>query len=179
MNLLRSVKGSVLWLLQDNEWATCNLKKEAEKRNIASDRLIFAKRIPLPEHLARHRHADLFIDTLPYNAHTTASDALWSGLPVLTLMGESFASRVAASLLNAIRLPELITTTQHGYEDLAIELASNPHKLSAIKKKLSENRLTAPLFDTTLFTKHLESAYTKMMERYWEDLPPEHIYISP
>ena len=131
-----------------------------------------------PEHMARHKAADLFLDTLPYNAHTTASDALWSGLPVLTCMGESFASRVAASLLNAIGLPELVTTTQNEYELLAIELASTPEKLKAIKDKLERNRLVTPLFDTPRFTKIIETAYTKMYERYQVDLPPEHIYIT-
>jgi predicted O-linked N-acetylglucosamine transferase (SPINDLY family) len=122
--------------------------------------------------------ADLFIDTFPYNAHTTASDALWAGLPVLTCMGESFASRVAASLLNAIELPELITTTQQQYESTAIELATNPEKLNAIKDKLEQNRLTTALFDTTHFTKNIEAAYIKIYERYQADLPPDHIYIE-
>jgi predicted O-linked N-acetylglucosamine transferase (SPINDLY family) len=134
--------------------------------------------MPLSEHLARHRQADLFLDTLPYNAHTTCSDALWAGLPVLTLVGQSFASRVAASLLNAIGLPELITNTQEEYEALAIELAMNPQKLRDIKLKLARNRLTTPLFDTPLFTKNLEAAYIKMMKRYQADLQPDHITIT-
>ncbi|MBT8622637.1 hypothetical protein AOC22_07090, partial [Polynucleobacter paneuropaeus] len=178
MRILKAVEGSVLWLLQDNHWAPENLKKEAEKQGIAADRLLFAERLPLPEHLARHRQADLFLDTFPYNAHTTTSDALWAGLPVLTLMGESFASRVAASLLNAIGLPELITSTQQEYEALAIELAQNPQKLIEIKLKLAKNRLTAPLFDTPLFTKNLEATYIKMYERYRADLQPDHITIT-
>ena len=177
MRILRAVEGSVLWLFQDNSWALENLKKEAEKQGIAADRLVFAERLPLPEHLARHRQADLFLDTFPYNAHTTTSDALWTGLPVLTLMGKSFASRVAASLLNAIGLPELITSNQEEYEALAIELALNPHKLADIKLKLAKNRLTTPLFDTPLFTKNLEAAYIKMYERYQDDLEPDHISI--
>jgi predicted O-linked N-acetylglucosamine transferase (SPINDLY family) len=127
--------------------------------------------------LARHRQADLFLDTYPYNAHTTTSDALWAGLPVLTLMGQSFASRMAASILNAIGLSELITTTQKEYEALAIEIALNPNKLADIKYKLETNRLTAPLFDTPLFTKNIEAAYIKMMERYHADLEPDHISI--
>ena len=114
----------------------------------------------------------------PYNAGTTASDTLWAGLPVLTLMGHSFASRVAASLLHAIDLPELITTTPAEYEALAIELATKPDQLNAIKQKLSLNRLTSPLFNTPLFTRHIECAYTQIMERYWEDMPPEHIDIE-
>jgi predicted O-linked N-acetylglucosamine transferase (SPINDLY family) len=177
MRILKAVEGSVLWLLQDNAWATENLKKEAEKQGIALDRLVFAERLPLSEHLARHRLADLFLDTFPYNAHTTTSDALWSGLPVLTKMGKSFASRVAASLLNAVGLSELITSTQEEYEALAIELAMNSKKLETIKLKLANNRLTAPLFDTPLFTKNLESAYIKMYERYQNDLKPDHLSI--
>jgi predicted O-linked N-acetylglucosamine transferase (SPINDLY family) len=178
MQILNAVKGSILWLLQDNHWAVENLKKEAEKQGIAPDRLVFAERLPLPEHLARHRQADLFLDTHPCNAHTTTSDALWVGLPVLTLMGKSFASRVAASLLNAIGLPELITSTQEEYEALAIELAMNPKKLADIKLKLKNNRLTTPLFDTPLFTKNLETAYIEMYERYHAGLEPDHITIA-
>ena len=178
MRILRAVEGSVLWLLQDNSWALENLKKEAEKQGVAPDRLVFAERLPLPEHLARHRQADLFLDTAPCNAHTTTSDALWVGLSVLTLMGESFGSRVAASLLNAVGLPELITSTQEEYEALAIELALNSKKLSEIKLKLANNRFTTPLFDTPLFTKNLEAAYIKMYEQYQADLEPEHIFIT-
>ncbi|QWD94694.1 tetratricopeptide repeat protein [Polynucleobacter sp. MG-Unter2-18] len=177
MRILKAVEGSILWLFQDNSWAVENLKKEAEKQGIAADRLVFAERLPLPEHLARHRQADLFLDTFPYNAHTTTSDALWAGLPVLTLIGRSFASRVAASLLKAIGLPELITSTQEEYEALAIELAINPNKLKDIKLKLAKNRLTTPLFDTPLFTKNLEVAYSEMYERYQDDLQPDHITI--
>jgi predicted O-linked N-acetylglucosamine transferase (SPINDLY family) len=178
MRILSAVEGSVLWLLQDNSWVVDNLKKEAQKRGIDGQRLVFADRVPLSEHLARHRQADLFLDTYPYNAHTTTSDALWSGLPVLTLMGRSFASRVAASLLNAIGLPELITSTQEEYEALAIDLALNPNKLTDIKNKLANNRLTDPLFDTPLFTQNLEAAYIKMMERYQADLKPDHMFIA-
>jgi predicted O-linked N-acetylglucosamine transferase (SPINDLY family) len=178
MRILKAVEGSVLWLLQDNSWALENLKKEAEKYGISAERLVFAERLPLPEHLARHCQADLFLDTLPYNAHTTTSDALWTGLPVLTLMGRTFASRVAASLLNAIGLPELISNTQEEYEALAIELAIHPDKLADIKLKLANNRLTTPLFDTPLFTRNLESAYIKIYERYHADLGSAHILID-
>jgi predicted O-linked N-acetylglucosamine transferase (SPINDLY family) len=178
VRILKVVKGSVLWLLEDNPIAVLNLRKEAQVRGLDPNRLVFAKRANPPEHLARHRAADLFIDTLPYNAHTTASDALWAGLPVLTCMGESFASRVAASLLNAIELPELITTTQKQYEARAIELATNPEKLKAIKYKLERNRLTTALFDTPRFTKHIEAAYKQMYERYQDDLPLNNIYIE-
>ena len=177
MRILKAVEGSVLWLLQDNSWTVENLKKEAEKQGIKADRLVFAGRLHLPEHLARHRQADLFLDTFPYNAHTTASDALWAGLPILTFMGSSFASRVAASLLNAIGLPELITTSQAEYESLAIELAKSPQKLEDLGLKLANNRLHAPLFDTPLFTKNLEAAYIKMYERHQADLGAEHISL--
>ena len=178
MRILNKVEGSVLWLFEGNPSAADNLRKEAEQRGVDEKRLVFAKRIPLPEHLARHRAADLFIDTLPCNAHTTASDALWAGLPVLTCTGEAFASRVASSLLTAIDLPELITTTQEAYEALAVELATNPERIKAIKQKLERNRLTTPLFDTQSFTKHIEDAYTQMVERYHADLAPDHIYVG-
>ena len=133
--------------------------------------------MPLPEHLARHQCADLFIDTLPYNAHTTASDALWTGLPVLTCQGETFVGRVATSMLSAMHLPELITTTLEDYERVTIELAMNPEKLARIKQKLDDNRLTTPLFDTMLFTKHIEKAYTAMYERHLAGLVPDHLII--
>jgi predicted O-linked N-acetylglucosamine transferase (SPINDLY family) len=178
MRILNQVEGSVLWLFEDNPTAAANLRKEAGSRHVDPDRLVFAHRIPsLPEHMARHRLADLFLDTLPYNAHTTAADALWSGLPVLTRIGETFAGRVAASLLTAIGLPELITTSPEAYEALAIDFATNPDKLSSIKNRLIQNRLTAPLFDTERLTRHLEAAYAAMYERYQADLPPDHIYV--
>jgi predicted O-linked N-acetylglucosamine transferase (SPINDLY family) len=178
MRILGQVDDSVLWLLEDNGTAVDNLRREAQARGVSAARLIFAPRLPLPEHLARHRAADLFIDTLPCNAHTTASDALWAGLPVLTRMGESFAARVAASLLNAIGLSELITTTQEQYETMAIELASNRGRLVEISEKLNRNRLTEPLFDTELFTRHLENAYAQMHERYQADLNPDDIDVA-
>lgn len=177
MRILKQVEGSVLWLLEDNAKAATNLKKEATFRGVDAERLVFAKRIPAPEHLARHRAADLFLDTLPCNAHTTASDALWAGLPVLTCTGETFSGRVAASLLNAIHLPELITSTAVSFEAVAIELANNPDKLKKIKQKLANNRLTTPLFDTRLFTRHIEAAYMTMYERYQAGLSPECIYV--
>ena len=151
MRVLKATGGSVLWLLEDNPTAARNLRKEAQIRGVDPERLVFAARMKLDEHLARHRVADLFIDTLPCNAHTTASDALWAGLPVLTQMGQSFAARVAASLLNAMDLPELITNTREEYEAGAIELANNPLRLSEIKKKLEQNRETSPLFNGKLF----------------------------
>jgi predicted O-linked N-acetylglucosamine transferase (SPINDLY family) len=178
MKILATVQDSVLWLLEDNPSAVINLKKEALIRGVEPNRLIFAKRISPADHLARHKVADLFLDTLPYNAHTTASDALWAGLPVLTCIGESFAGRVAASLLNAIELPELITTSQSQFEATAVDLATNPNKIKTIKEKLQHNRLTTALFDTSRFAKHIESAYTQMYERYQNNLLPDHIYIK-
>ena len=178
MRILESVDGSVLWLLEDNPLAGGNLRKEAARRGVDTDRLVFAGRMGLPEHLARHRLADLFLDTLPCNAHTTASDALWAGLPVLSCIGESFAGRVAASLLNAIRLPELITSSQEEYEALAIKLANDPDKLLEIRMRLEKNRLTAPLFDSDMFTRHFESALNEMYERYHLGLPPGNIYVK-
>jgi predicted O-linked N-acetylglucosamine transferase (SPINDLY family) len=162
--------------------ATSNLRQEAARRGIAPERLVFARPLPLAEHLARERLAGLFLDTLPYNAHTSASDALWAGVPVLTRMGESFAGRVAASLLRALSLPEsdlaeLITTTPTAYEALAIELALNPARLRDLRERLARNRLTTPLFDTAAFTRHIESAYTAMITRYHANLPPTHIHI--
>ena len=148
-------------------------------RGVDSSRVIFAKRVELmSDHLARYAIGDLFLDTHPYNAHTTAVDSLKAGVPVLTLVGQSFASRVAASLLNAMGLSELITTNQENYEAMAIELAKNPKKIADIKQKIIENRLTSPLFDTPLFTKNLEAAYIKMYERYHADLEPDHIVIK-
>jgi predicted O-linked N-acetylglucosamine transferase (SPINDLY family) len=177
MRILKQVQDSVLWLFEATVMAANNLRKEAAARGINPDRLVFAKRMALADHLARHRLADLFLDTLPYNAHTTASDALWTGLPVLTCLGQPFAGRVAASLLSAIHLPELITTTFEDYERLAIELATNPGLLARIKKRLAANRLTTPLFDTKLFAKNIEAAYTAMYERHQARLPPDHIII--
>ena len=178
MRILNAVPDSVMFLYAENKWAENNLKLEAEKRRVSQTRLVFGARISRSDYLARYRAADLFLDTLPYNAGTTASDALWAGLPVLTCMGESFASRVAASLLNAIELPELITTTQEEYEATAIELATNPIKLKAIRDKLERNSLTTALFDTPRFTKHIEAAYKEMYECYQADLPPDHIYMD-
>lgn len=178
MHLLQKIEGSVLWLLEDNAAASKNLTVEAKKFGIHSDRLIFAKRLDLPRHLARHQCADLFLDTFPYNAHTTASDSLWAGLPVLTMAGKSFASRVAASLLTAIGLSELITHTPEEYEALAIDLASNPRKLQAIKEKLAANRLTTPLFDTKGFTQDIEGLYLKMYERHQSGLGPAMIQTN-
>ena len=167
MRLLKKVNGSVLWLFKSNQLAEDNLRSEAEAQGILSERLIFAKPVPHAEHLTRHRLADLFIDTFNVNAHTTASDALWAGLPIVTKLGKGFAARVAGSLLTAIHLPELITVTEQEYEKLILELATNPKRLSAIKQKLAANRLSTPLFNSELFTKHLEDGYEQAYDRYF------------
>ena len=178
MRILKAVPRSVLWLFEDNHMAAINLRKEAAARGIDEDRLVFAKPMPLDHHLARHSAADLFLDTTPVNAHTTASDALWAGLPLLTCIGESFASRVAASLLQAVGMPEFIANTQEEYEEKAIGLAQNPAQLKALRQKLQFNRLNAPLFNTEKITSHIEKAYANVYERYHADLMPENIYVE-
>jgi len=177
MQLLQRVPGSVLWLLEDTPLAAANLRRAAAAHGIAAGRLVFAPRMSLDQHLARHRVADLFLDTLPYNAHTTASDALWAGLPVITRQGETFASRVAASLLKAVGLPELITASADAYLALALELANDAPRLAALHQKLADNRLVQPLFDTRLFARHIEAGYTAMWQRYQAGLPPDHITV--
>ena len=178
LRILSKVPGSVLFLLADNVFAEQNLKKAALANGIDQNRLIFAERLPAPEYLARYRLADLFLDTLPYNAGTTASDALWAGLPVLTCLGESFASRLAASLLTAVGLPELITSTQEHYEALAIELATNPQNLAALKTKLAKNLSTTALFDIQVFTDNIEAAYMQIYQRNKANLPPKDFYVG-
>lgn len=176
MTILQGVEGSVLWLTDDNKLAAVNLKKEARSRGVDPDRLILANRMPSPaDHLARLRVADLFLDTLPYNAHATANDALWAGLPVLTLQGQTFAGRVAASLLNASGLPELVATTAEAYVALAIGLATDPGRLQAIRRKLASDHLRTPLFDGSL-TRHIEGIYAAIYERHMQGLPPSHIH---
>ena len=179
MRLLASVEGSVLWLLQDNSAVVANLRREAKARGIAGERLIFAPRTDPASHLARQGCADLFLDTLPYGAHTTGSDALWVGLPVLTCTGSTFAGRVAASLLHAAGLPEMVTASLVDYEALALALARDPARLSAIKAKLNANRDSCALFDTARMTRSLEAAYTMMWEIYQRGLPPATFRLDP
>ena len=175
--LLKKIDNSVLWLIDGNSEATENLKKEAKIRNIDVCRLIFAKRMKLEDHLARHKNADLFLDTLPYNAHTTASDSLWAGLPVLTCLGKAFPGRVAASLLRSLDLPELITYSENEYISKAEELALNPEKLTLIKNKLDTNKFSQPLFNTELFCRNLESAFKIIFEKYSLGLETEDIRL--
>jgi predicted O-linked N-acetylglucosamine transferase (SPINDLY family) len=177
MRILKAVPGSVLLLYAAYEPIEANLRAQAAKQGVDPQRLVFGERLAPPEYLARYRTADLFLDTFPYTAGTTASDALWVGLPVLTLTGEAFVSRTAASLLTAIGAPEMITSTQQQYEQLAIELASNPQRLAEIRAKIQRNRLTCPLFDTPRFTRNLEAAYRAIHDRYRAGLPPDHIRI--
>jgi predicted O-linked N-acetylglucosamine transferase (SPINDLY family) len=178
MRLLKKVAGSVLWLSIRDATAIRNLRTQAQMRGVSPERLVFAGRMELSDHFARHRQADLFLDTFYYNAHTTASDALWAGLPVLTCLGNTFAGRVAASLLNAVGLPELITYSHQEYESLALQLATDRQRLMSLRDKLARNRGTQPLFDTVRFTKHVETAYTAMWQRQQAGLPPHHICVE-
>ncbi|MGV0981880.1 MAG: tetratricopeptide repeat protein [Polynucleobacter sp.] len=173
--ILKSVEQSVIFLHAENVTVRKNLLAEFEMRGIGGQSVIFAERLPRKEYLARYRVADLFLDTSPYNAGTTASDALWAGLPVLTFLGQSFSSRMGASLLNSIGLSELVGSSQREYESIAIDLGKNRDKLESIKIKLAENRLRMSLFDTQLFTRNLEDAYEKAYARYQDGLLPEHI----
>jgi predicted O-linked N-acetylglucosamine transferase (SPINDLY family) len=172
MRVLLAVPGSVLWLIDAGAGVRDNLRREAVGRGVAPERLVFAPRLPLAQHLARHALADLFLDTLPYNAHTTASDALWAGLPVVTRLSEAFAGRVAASLLRAVGLAELVVAGARDYEALAVALARDPARLAALRQRLVAHRATAPLFDTDRFARHLEAAFSAMVQRQRAGLPP-------
>jgi predicted O-linked N-acetylglucosamine transferase (SPINDLY family) len=177
MRILKAVPSSVLFIFANHPATETNLRAHAASHGVDSHRLVFGKRLPPEEYLARYRTADLFLDTQPYTAGTTASDALWAGLPLLTLTGESFSSRTAASMLAAIGAPELITSTQQQYEQLAIELASSPQRLATIRAKIQDNRLSSPLFDTPRFARNLEAAYTAIYDRYQSGLPPDHVSV--
>jgi protein O-GlcNAc transferase len=178
MRLLCAVPGSVLWLLGMNASAKGNLAREAAARGVDPERLVFAPPLPVAKHLARHRLADLFLDTLPVNAHTTASDALWAGLPLLTCAGNTFAGRVSGSLLRAIGLGELVTTSLEEYEALALRLAQEPEALARLRARLAQNRLTHPLFDTERYARHLEAAYRRMWEIGRAGQPPAAFSVS-
>ena len=178
MRLLKQIDGSVLWLLESNASGLEHLRREAQQRGVAPDRLIFAPRTSLEDHLARQCVADLFLDTLPYNAHTTASEALWVGLPVLTCLGSTFAGKVAASLLTAIGFPEQVTYSLHDYEARALAIASDPTLSASIKCKLARNRASSPLFDTPRLTRNIEALYMSMWQRYKEGQPPTELPIA-
>jgi len=180
MRLLKAVPASVLWLSQANDAATRNLQREAETSGAARDRLVFAPFIASSaDHLARLSLADLFLDTRPYNAHSSAADALWAGVPVLTAPGSTFAGRVAASIVQAAGLPEMVTESPESYEALALELAQNPAMIEHLKARLKRGRRSQPLFDTARFTRNLESAYLTMWDRYQKGEPPAHFAVSP
>ncbi|AWJ86737.1 hypothetical protein TSH58p_25095 (plasmid) [Azospirillum sp. TSH58] len=179
MRVLARVPGSVLWLQHPGLDGADNLRREAARRGVDPDRLVFAPHRPQAGHLARYRLADLFLDSFPYTGHTTVSDALWMGLPVVTRMGDTFASRVAAGLLNAVGLPETVTASFDAYEALAVRLAGDPATLAAYRRRLAAGRATAPLFDSPRFTRHLESAYRTMWDRHAAGLPPESFTVPP
>jgi predicted O-linked N-acetylglucosamine transferase (SPINDLY family) len=178
MRVLNAVDGSVLWLLECGV-AEGNLRREAKRRGVAAERIVFAKRLPLAEHLSRLRLADLFLDTLPYNAHTTASDALWVGVPVLACRGATFASRVADSLLRAVDLPDLVTTSLPDYEAAAVSLARTPAALADLRQRLWRSRATCPLFDTPRYARHIEAAYAEMWRRHTRGEAPAAIRVAP
>ncbi len=179
MRLLRAVEGSVLWLLDSSRDFSANLRREAAARGVAPARLVFASRIGIEAHLTRHHHADLFLDTFYYNAHTTACDAMWMGLPVITRLGAAFAGRVAASLLHAAGMSELVTTSTEAYEALALELAMNPAALAKVRAKLAATCRRSPLFDTARQTRQIEAAYMRMMARHRAGAPPEDFAVAP
>jgi predicted O-linked N-acetylglucosamine transferase (SPINDLY family) len=180
MRLLAGIDRSVLWLSQLSDEAAANLRSEARTRGVDPARLVFAGRVPSQaDHLARQALADLFLDTLPYNAHSTASDALWAGLPVLTCKGATFAGQVAASLLHAVGLPELVTNGLEEYEALALKLATEPSQLRAIRRKLEANRLGYPLFDTDRFRRHIEAAYRTMWDIWRRGEAPRSFSVAP
>ncbi len=179
MRILRAVEDSVLFLNIGNDLAKSNIKNEAVRCGIDPARIIFKGFLSTSDYLGLYSAVDLFLDTYPYTAATTASDACWAGLPVLTLMGESYASRMAASVLNALELPELIVRTQEAYESKAIELATDPAQLLEIRTKVQKNKFLSPVFNSKFVTKHIEAAYIEMYERYHAELPPDHIAAVP
>ena len=178
LKILKKIPNSVLWLFKHNKWAEQNLIKEITKYGLDPSRLIFADRTTNSEHLARHKHADLFVDTFNYNAHTTASDALYVGLPIVTKMGKQFSARVCASLLNAVGLPELVVNTKEEYEKLILDLASDNEKLKKIKSKLLSNKDKSPLFDSETYTKNFEQALKEVFELYLKNKPTQDIWIN-
>jgi len=178
LRILRRTEGSVLFLYAGNDLVPENLRREAQQRGVDPGRLVFGGRLPVPEYLARYGVADLFLDTLPYNGGVTVSDALWVGLPVLTCSGETFASRVAASLLNAIGLPELVAESEQAYEELAVALATSSDRIAALRSKLTRNRATAPLFQIARHAKSVEDAFAEMHRRAQAGLAPDHIDVA-
>ncbi len=179
MQIMRTTPGSVLWLRDGEPAMRANLTREAVARGIAPERLVFAPKVPsMDEHLARYRQADLFLDALPYGAHATARDALWAGLPVLTCLGNAFSSRVAGSLLTALGLPELVTSSMEEYTTRALQYATSPALLAQIRAKLADLKSTSPVFDTDLYRRHLESAYGHMWEQQQRGAAPDGFSVS-
>ena len=179
MKILKNVSNSILWLAETDAISKANLIQEAKKRNVDPSRILFAQRLNgYGDHLARLSLADLFLDTLPFNAQTTASDSLWAGVPLLTRLGKSWCGRVAASLLSAVGLDKLIVDSYEDYINLAINLGLDSEKYQLIKKRLLQNRLQKPLFDSQLFTENIEKAYVEVFNRYRNQLPPEHFYVQ-
>jgi predicted O-linked N-acetylglucosamine transferase (SPINDLY family) len=178
IRLLKACPNSLLWLYYINDSAQANLQQELISNGVDPSRVVLAPFVQQPDHLARLRLADLFLDTLPYNAHTTASDALWAGVPVLTCLGPTFAGRVAGSLLQAVGLPELITNSLEEYETLAQKLASDPALLGSLRERLSQNRVSHPLFDTARLTRHIEAAYATMTEMRERGEPPKSFCVE-
>jgi len=177
MRLLNAVPQSVLWLLESNAAMSSNLQREAQLRGVDPQRILFAPKKPLAEHLARLSLADLVLDTQYYGAHTTMSDALWVGVPAITYLGNSFTSRIGGGLLRAAKLPELVTHSVQAYEALAVELALHPAKLAAFKQRLQASRDTCALFDTPRYVRHLEQAYRLMWQRYAQGLAPAPLQV--
>ena len=178
MNILKRNTNSVLWLLSDNTQAINNLKSEAKNRNINPERIIFAKRVNISENLNRYKLADLFLDTFPCSAHTTANDVLWAGTPLLTLIGESFASRVSASLLSSMNMKELITYSEKEYEDLAVKLSNDNKKILEIKQRLAIEKDNTKLFNSQLYTKNIELAYLEIWNNFRKGLEPKNVCIE-
>tara|TARA_B100000123_G_scaffold76106_1_gene54645 strand:- start:772 stop:1320 length:549 start_codon:yes stop_codon:yes gene_type:complete len=176
-NILNEVPKSILWLISDNDFAKKNLMIEFGKKNINKNRIKFSDKLPISEHLLRIKYADLFLDTFPYNAHTSCSDSIWAGLPILTIEGNSFQSRVASSLLKTSGLEELITKNEKEYVEKAIYIANNKEYLNNLKKKLINSRDTNPLFNNETFTRNIEKAYSLVLEKYYKDQKPEDIYL--
>jgi predicted O-linked N-acetylglucosamine transferase (SPINDLY family) len=176
--VMRRVDDSVLWLLADNEATARNLQREAAARGVPPERLVFAGRCDYAHHLKRLSLADLFLDSLPFNAGTTASDSLWAGVPLITCAGRSFAGRMSGSLLRALGLPELIAEDASAFEELAVNLANNPEALGALREKLAAQRLSQPLFDTALYARHLESAFSTMLAQHSRGEPPRSFYVA-
>jgi predicted O-linked N-acetylglucosamine transferase (SPINDLY family) len=178
IRLLKACPNSLLWLYYINDTAQANLQQELMSHGVDPSRVTLAPFVQQPDHLARLKLADLFLDTLPYNAHTTASDALWVGVPVITCVGPTFAGRVAASLLQAMGLPELITNNVEEYETLARKLASDPALLGSLRERLAQNLTSHPLFDTQRLTRHIEAAYTTMMETWQRGEPAKSFSVE-